>query len=64
MREARISVCGVVEYPCSGTCGDWIREHEAIWAREDGQLAVAGGDPYCPVCLPLAGRRAPERPAA
>jgi len=47
---ARISVCGVVEYPCAGSCGDWIREHEAIWVMESGKVAVTGGNPYCPAC--------------
>ena len=52
MEYARISVCGVVEYACHGTCNDYIREHEAIWAHDDGRIAVSGGHPYCPDCLP------------
>ena len=47
---ARISVCGVVEYPCHGTCNDYIREHEAIWIADDGRVNVTGGYPYCPAC--------------
>ncbi len=50
MIYARISVCGVVEYPCAGSCGDWIREHEAIWVLDSGKVAVTGGQPYCPAC--------------
>lgn len=52
--EPRISVCGVVEYPCNGECGDWIREHEAVWVMGDGSVRVSGGDPYCPSCAPSA----------
>ncbi len=54
MSYARISVCGVVEYPCAGTCGDWIREHEAIWVLDSGKVAVTGGQPYCPACASAA----------
>lgn len=50
MSYARISVCGVVEYPCAGPCGDWIREHEAVWVLDSGKIAVTGGQPYCPEC--------------
>lgn len=60
---ARISVCGVVEYPCTGGCGDWIREHEAIWADLQGHIAVIGGSAYCPTCLPIERRKATS-PAA
>lgn len=60
---ARISVCGVVEYPCSGACGDWIREHEAIWADGEGNIGVTGGSPYCPTCLPAEQRKG-RAPAA
>ena len=56
--HARISVCGVVEYPCQGACGDWIREHEAIWASAEGEVGLAGGGAYCPTCLPLERRKA------
>src|SRR5690606_40395525 len=57
---ARISVCGVVEYPCAGTCGDWIREHEAIWVLESGKVGVTGEQPYCPACADAArGTAAP-----
>lgn len=54
--EPRISVCGVVEYPCQGSCGDWIREHEAVWVHGDGHVGVAGGSPYCPGCVGSAGK--------
>jgi hypothetical protein len=50
VKYARISVCGVVEYPCNGTCSDYIREHEAIWIADSGKVAVTGGYPYCPSC--------------
>lgn len=63
MNYARISVCGVVEYPCNGTCSDWIREHEAIWIAPSGKIAVTGGDPYCPTCAE-ARREADARESA
>jgi len=47
----RISVCGVMEYACQGSCGDYIREHEAVWLKDDGVVAVSGGRPYCPSCF-------------
>ena len=50
--EPRISICGVMEYPCSGACGDWIREHEAVWVHKDGTYAATGGRPFCPECAP------------
>ena len=52
MSEARISICGVVEYACHGSCNDYIREHEAVWIDEDGRITPSGGHPYCPVCAP------------
>lgn len=52
MSYARISVCGVVEYACHGSCKDYIREHEAVWINEDGKVTPSGGDPYCPACAP------------
>lgn len=55
--EPRISVCGVMEYPCAGRCGDYIREHEAVWVRRDGALGVTGGLPYCPQCAPASATR-------
>ena len=55
MSDAGISVCGVVEYPCYGTCGDWVKEHDAIWIRSDGTVHVTGGRPFCPTCAQ--GRR-------
>lgn len=61
MSYARISVCGVVEYPCHGTCGDYIREHEAIWIDDTGKVDVTGGWPYCPAC---AEARSAETPPA
>lgn len=61
---ARISVCGVVEYRCNGGCGDWIREHEAIWADPDGRIAVSGGGAYCPTCLPPDRRKTGSSAAA
>ena len=54
MNEPRISICGVMEYPCTGVCGDWIREHEALWVHKDGSYAATGGRPYCPACAPNA----------
>jgi len=56
-RHPRISVCGVMEYPCAGECGDYIREHEAVWVRTDGSLSPTGGSPYCPQCAPAAATR-------
>lgn len=60
--RVRISVCGVMEYACAGPCGDWIREHEALWLKEDGVVAVAGGRPFCPACYAAESRdrNAPE----
>lgn len=63
MNYARISVCGVVEYPCNGTCSDYIREHEAIWIATTGKVAVTGGYPYCPTCA-AERREADAREAA
>lgn len=50
--EPRISICGVMEYPCTGVCGDWIREHEAVWVHTNGTITTTGGHPYCPACAP------------
>ena len=61
---ARISVCGVVEYPCAGTCSDYIREHEAVWILESGKVAVTGGQPYCPACAAALKAGAEEKTAA
>lgn len=60
--RVRISVCGVMEYACQGGCGDWIREHEAVWLKDDGVVAPAGGSPYCPACHADVkdARKAPE----
>jgi hypothetical protein len=60
--QVRISVCGVVEYACQGPCGDWIREHEAVWLKQDGVVAVTGGRPFCPACFAAEqhARGAPE----
>ena len=52
MGEPRISICGVMEYPCMGECGDWIREHEAVWVHSDGTYGATGGRPFCPECAP------------
>lgn len=64
MSYARISVCGVVEYPCAGTCSDYIREHEAVWILESGKVAVTGGQPYCPACAAALKAGAEEKTAA
>ncbi len=64
MSYARISVCGVVEYPCAGTCSDYIREHEAVWILDSGKVAVTGGLPYCPSCAAALREAAAAKTAA
>jgi len=39
------------EWKCH-TCGNWINEQEVIWAKENGELNVIEGNPYCDECLP------------
>lgn len=55
MNPARIALDGAVEYACC-RCGEWIREHLAIWATSNGVVGLREGLPHCPQCLPLPQR--------
>lgn len=50
--DIRISICGVIEYRCHGPCREWVREHHAVWVRDDGTPGIHEGHPYCRTCAP------------
>ncbi|HUG01127.1 MAG TPA: hypothetical protein VML95_04655 [Longimicrobiales bacterium] len=64
MNAAKIALDGAVEYSCC-RCGEWIREHLAIWATAAGVVGLREGLPHCPQCLPPTQRsRAIPTPTA